>query len=106
MIPIRYLPMNGMKNIVEVFPILRSSEEGGPGDEPPIPMLHADSHLRPKIGSSHGRRNELHFSSEVPPDGSSWHKWLRHEVELAPHRQPAAWEEREVAGSSQGFFAL
>jgi hypothetical protein len=24
--------MNGMKNIVEVFPILRSSEEGGPGN--------------------------------------------------------------------------
>lgn len=28
MILIRYLLMNGMKNIVEVFPILRSSEEG------------------------------------------------------------------------------
>src|SRR5712691_8935470 len=60
----------------------------------------------PKIGSSHGMRNELNFSSEVALDGSSWHTWLRHEVELAPHRQPAVWEEREVAGSRQGFFAL
>src|SRR5712691_11834071 len=60
----------------------------------------------PKIGSPHGMRNELHVSSEVALDGSSWHNWLRHEVELAPHRQKASWEEREVAGSRQGFFAL
>src|SRR6266851_7557249 len=50
--------------------------------------------------------NELHFSSEVALDGSSWHLWLRHEVEVVPHRQSAAGEEREGAGSRQGFFAL
>ena len=55
---------------------------------------------------THGMRNELHFSSEVALDGSSWHLWLGHEVEVVPHRQSAAGEEREGAGSRQGFFAL
>jgi len=55
---------------------------------------------------THGMCNELHFSSEVALAGSSWHLWLRHEVEVVPHRQSAAGEEREGAGSRQGFFAL
>src|SRR4051794_26260764 len=42
------------------------------------------------VGRSHAMRNELHFSSEVAPDGSSWHLWLRHEMELLPHRQKAS----------------
>jgi hypothetical protein len=51
-------------------------------------------------------RNELHLSSEVAPDGSSLHIWLRHEVELLPQRQKASGEEREGDESRQGFFAL